>query len=157
MSGPCIASFITLIGTVSITEDGDGRITGVYLPNDNLPPMEEIETDTLREAASQINGYLSGKRRTFDLDIHTGAEGFRARVLEAIVDIPYGETRTYAEVAEMAGSPKAYRAVGTACSTNPLPIIIPCHRVVPSNGGIGQYTGGTSLKRRLLDHEVSDR
>lgn len=71
-------------------------------------------------------------------------------------DIPYGEVRTYAEVAEMAGHPNAYRAVGTACARNPLPLIIPCHRVVPSSGGIGSYAGGSSLKRRLLELENPD-
>lgn len=153
MSGPRILSCITLIGTVSITEDGEGNVTGVYLPNSNLPCMEEAETDVLLEAADQLNGYFSGKRRGFDLPLSYGGTEFRVAVLDALRDIPYGEVRTYAEVAEAVGSPRAYRAVGTACAENPLPIIIPCHRVVPSSGGVGSYAGGSAMKRRLLDFE----
>lgn len=156
MSEPHIFSCITLIGTVSITEDGEGNVTGVYLPNSNLPCMEEAETDVLLEAADQLNGYFSGKRREFDLPLSYGGSEFRVSVLDALREIPYGEIRTYAEIAEAVGSPKAYRAVGTACAENPIPIIIPCHRVVPSSGGIGNYTGGSSMKKRLLDFEGAD-
>lgn len=153
MCGPCITSFLTLIGTVSIAEDGNGRITDLFLPNSNLPAMEDRETDALGEAAKQVNEYLSGKRREFDLQLSYQETDFRTKVLEALMDIPYGETRTYSEIASAAGSPKAFRAVGTACAENPLPIIIPCHRVVPSSGGIGSYAGGTAMKQRLLDLE----
>lgn len=153
MKGPCIFSYLTLIGTVSIAEDGDGRIIGVFLPNSNLPAMDDRETDALSEACDQINEYLSGKRRTFDLELAYGGSDFRIAVMDAIGRIPFGETRTYAQLAEDAGSPKAFRAVGTVCSENPLPIIIPCHRVVPTSGGIGNYSGGSALKKKLLDHE----
>ena len=150
MRGPCC---ITLIGTVSITEDGEGNVTGVYLPNCNLPCMDEGETDVLLEAADQLNQYFSGKRREFDLPLSYDGSEFRMSVLDALRDIPYGETRTYAQIAEAVGSPRAYRAVGTACAENPIPIVIPCHRVVPSTGGVGSYAGGSSMKRRLLDFE----
>lgn len=153
MRGPCILSCITLIGTVSITEDGEGNITGVYLPNSNLPAMDEGETEVLLEAADQLTGYFSGKRRRFDLPLSYEGSEFRMSVLDALQDIPYGEVRTYAQVAEGIGSPRAYRAVGTACAENPIPIIIPCHRVVPSSGGIGNYTGGSAMKARLLEFE----
>ena len=153
MRGACIYSYLTLIGTVSITEDGDGNITGVYLPNDNLPSMDEFESDVISEAASQINEYLTGSRKEFDLPLSYDGTPFRKSVLEAVRDIPYGETRSYSEIADAIGSPKAFRSVGTACAENPLPIIIPCHRVLPSSGGIGSYAGGSSLKKRLLDHE----
>ncbi len=153
MRGPCIFSSLTLIGTVSIAENGDGQIIGLYLPNSNLPAMDDRETEALKEAARQVNEYLSGKRKEFDLRLSCGCTGFRASVLEALMQIPYGETRTYSEVAAMAGSPKACRAVGTACAENPLPLIVPCHRVVPSAGGIGSYAGGTAMKQRLLDLE----
>ena len=141
MRGPCILSCITLIGTVSITEDGD------------LPCMDEGETDVLLEAADQLNQYFSGKRREFDIPLSYDGSEFRMSVLDALRDIPYGETRTYAQIAEAVGSPRAYRAVGTACAENPIPIVIPCHRVVPSTGGVGSYAGGSSMKRRLLDFE----
>ncbi len=153
MAGACIHSFITLIGTVSVTEDGDGRIDGLYLPNCNLPSMDEDETEILAEAAGQINEYLAGKRRTFDLPLHYGGTEFKVAVLDELMRIPFGEVRTYTQVAEAIGSPRAYRAVGTACAQNPIPLIIPCHRVVPMTGGVGSYAGGSSLKRRLLEHE----
>lgn len=153
MGGPCIHSFISIIGSLSVTEDGEGRITGLYLPCQNLPAMDERETDALAEAAAQVNEYLSGRRRDFDVELSYGGTDFFRAVMDAMVRIPYGETRTYAEVAEAAGSPRAFRAVGSACAANPIPIIVPCHRVVPSSGGIGNYGGGTSMKRRLLEIE----
>ncbi|MBR6871558.1 MAG: methylated-DNA--[Candidatus Methanomethylophilaceae archaeon] len=150
-----IYSKITLIGTVSISEDGDGNLTGVYLPNVNLPQMDVSESQVISEAFDQVDEYLSGKRRKFDLPLDYGVTGFRRDVLEAIEKIPYGSTRTYKDIAEEIGSPKAYRAVGTACAANPLPIIIPCHRVVPSSGGYGNYVGGEVLKKKLIEHESS--
>ncbi len=151
----CIYSKITLIGTLSISEDGDGNLTGVYLPNTNLPQMDVSESQVLTEAFAQVDEYLSGKRRKFDLPLDYGVTGLRRSVLEELERIPYGETRTYKDVATSMGSPNSYRAVATACSTNPLPIIIPCHRVVPASGGVGSYIGGEALKKRLLDHEKS--
>ena len=156
MTGLYIHTFLTLIGSVSVAEDGSGRITALYLPNQNLEPMDENETSVLSEAAAQVNEYLSGRRRAFDLPLSIEGTDFFTDVLDAVNDIPYGEIRTYAEVADMAGHPNAYRAVGTACAKNPLPLIIPCHRVVPSSGGIGSYAGGSSLKRRLLELENPD-
>ena len=153
MRGPCIFSFITLIGTVSISEDGEGRITGVYLPNSNLPAMDDHETDALSEAAAQLEEYFSGKRREFDLELSYEGSGFRMAVLDSIRRIPYGEVRTYGDIAKDAGSPNAYRAVGTVCSENLIPIIIPCHRVVAAGGGIGGFGGGLDKKRILLRTE----
>ncbi len=153
MIGPCIHSFVSLLGNLSVTEDGCGNITSIILPNQNLPSMDERETPALSEAAAEINEFLSGRRRNFDLSLEYHGTEFFESVLEALSDIPYGEVRTYAQVAEGIDSPNAYRAVGTACARNPLPIIIPCHRVVPSSGGMGNYSGGASLKRRLLDFE----
>lgn len=150
-----IFSNVTLIGTVSISEDGDGNITGVFLPSSNLPSMEVFETDAIAEAFGQIHEYLCGERKMFDLPLDYGVEGFRRIVLEEVERIPYGEVRNYKHIAEAVGNPKAYRNVGMACAANPLPIIIPCHRVIPTSGGIGNYSGGASLKKRLLDHERS--
>ena len=83
-----------------------------------------------------------------------GLSEFTVEVLDAVSDIPYGETATYSEIAEAIDHPGAYRAVGTACGRNPVPIVIPCHRVVPSSGGNGSYAGGSALKKRLLDLEA---
>lgn len=156
MAGLYIHTFLTLIGSVSVAEDGTGRVTSLYLPNQNLEPMDENETSVLSEAARQVNEYLSGRRTAFDLPLSIEGTDFQMDVLEAVEDIPYGDVRTYAEISEESGHPGAYRAVGTACARNPLPLIIPCHRVVPSSGGIGNYAGGSSLKRRLLELENPD-
>lgn len=155
MTGPCMHSFLTIIGTLSVAEDGEGRIARVYLPTDNLDPMEQRETDVLAEAEAQIGEYLSGGRRSFDLPLLRTGTGFAMDVSDALLRIPYGETRTYGEVADMSGHPRASRAVGNACAANPLPIIVPCHRVVPASGGIGRYSGGAAIKRQLLDLERS--
>ncbi len=110
----------------------------------------------LEEAASQLDEYFAGRRRSFDvpLDLRL-AHGFRRAVLDHLRLITYGATESYAEVAAAAGSPKAVRAVGTACATNPLPLIVPCHRVVRSDGSIGQYLAGTEVKRALLTMEAA--
>ncbi len=106
-------------------------------------------------AARQIDDYLAGRRRAFDLPLDLRlARGFRSAVLAALRTVPYGATTTYAHLAAAAGSPAAVRAAGTACATNPLPIVVPCHRVVCSDGGVGRYLGGVELKRRLLTLEA---
>ena len=108
------------------------------------------------EAAKQFREYFLGKRKEFDLPLDCALfeeDSFRARALTALMDVGYGERISYGELAEMAGSPRAARAAGTACSTNPLAIIIPCHRVVPASGGIGSYGGGENLKKWLLELE----
>ncbi|TPW72962.1 methylated-DNA--[protein]-cysteine S-methyltransferase [Schumannella sp. 10F1B-5-1] len=105
-------------------------------------------------AAHQLDEYFAGRRRSFELplDLRLTA-GFRRAVVEHLPRIPFGSTESYAEVALATGSPKAVRAVGTACATNPLPIVVPCHRVVRADGTIGQYLGGTEAKTALLAFE----
>src|SRR6476659_2337373 len=101
--------------------------------------------------ASELDDYFAGRRHGFDvpLDLRL-ARGFRLTVLRHLREIPYGSTESYAEVAVASGSPKAVRAVGSACATNPLPIVVPCHRVVRSDGSLGGYLGGLPTKQRLL-------
>jgi len=106
-------------------------------------------------AARQLDGYFAGSRRTFDLPLDMRlATGFRRAVLVHLQSIAYGATETYSAVAAASGSPAAVRAVGTACARNPLPLVVPCHRVVRSDGTIGQYGGGTEMKRALLALEA---
>jgi methylated-DNA-[protein]-cysteine S-methyltransferase len=102
----------------------------------------------------QLDEYFAGRRTDFDLPLDRQlASGFRARVLHAIAAIPYGRTGTYRSIATAAGSPAAVRAAGTACATNPIPLLVPCHRVVRSDGTMGRYGGGVEAKRLLLEHE----
>ena len=103
----------------------------------------------------EIDEYFEGRRMVFEqpLDLQL-SRGFYRVVLDQLRRIDYGTTASYASVAASAGNAKAVRAVGTACATNPLPVVVPCHRVVRSNGGVGQYLGGTSAKRTLLDLEA---
>ena len=109
-------------------------------------------TDGVRR---QLDEYFDGSRRTFDVrySLELTRPGFRRTVQEHLPQIPYGQTTSYSSLAQISGSPKAVRAVGTACAHNPLPIVVPCHRVVRSDGSFGNYLGGAAAKRYLLSHE----
>lgn len=110
----------------------------------------------LQAAAEQIGEYFAGTRRSFDLPLDLRlAAGFRRSVVEHLSGIGYGSTATYAALAALAGSPGAVRAVGTACALNPLPVVVPCHRVVRSDGSTGGYRGGPAAKRLLLNLEAA--
>ena len=110
----------------------------------------------LDETARQMEQYLAGSGRAFEVPIDLRlARGFRRTVLHHLRSIPYGTTESYSEVAAASGSPAAVRAVGTACATNPLPLVVPCHRVVRSDGTFGQYLGGAEAKRALLALEAA--
>lgn len=147
-------TYATLFGKITINEDGEGNICGLYFPCSNLPIAEDKETEIIAEAISQVNEYFSGKRKKFELPLTCKGTEFQELVWSALSEIPYGETVTYGELAAKLGNPKSSRAVGTACAKNPLPIIVPCHRVVQSSGGIGSYAGGKKLKEDLLNLEV---
>jgi methylated-DNA-[protein]-cysteine S-methyltransferase len=103
----------------------------------------------------ELEQYFEGKRDHFDVPVDwtLTPQGFRNRALHAVARIPYGKTRTYGEIAKAAGNPRAFRAAGTACGRNAIPLIVPCHRVVQSGGGVGNYGGGPEMKRALLDLE----
>lgn len=110
----------------------------------------------LDPVARQLSEYFTGGRRAFDVPLDFRlSKGFRRAVLAHLPDIGYGRTESYAQVAAAAGSPKAVRAVGTACATNPLPVVVPCHRVVRSDGSFGGYVGGEDAKRTLLTLEAA--
>src|ERR671922_177210 len=109
----------------------------------------------LDEERRELEQYFDGRRRKFDVPVDWALypAGFRGRALRAVARIPYGKVKTYTEIAKAAGNPRAFRAAGTACGHNPIPLIVPCHRVVQSGGGIGNYGGGPEMKRALLDLE----
>lgn len=110
----------------------------------------------LDTARRELEEYFDGRRRRFDLPLDWRlTAGFRRRVLEATAKIPYGRTSTYAEMAALAGSARAHRAAGSALGSNPLPLVVPCHRVLRSGGSLGGFGGGLDAKRLLLDLEAS--
>ncbi|KAA0918212.1 methylated-DNA--[protein]-cysteine S-methyltransferase [Dietzia sp. ANT_WB102] len=112
------------------------------------------ESEVLNEAAAQIDQYLAGRRRDFDLPLDTRlARGFRGQVQQHLTNVTYGQTATYRQLATELERPGAVRAVGTACATNPLPLVWPCHRILRSDGGLGGYRGGLAAKQQLLEME----
>jgi methylated-DNA-[protein]-cysteine S-methyltransferase len=110
----------------------------------------------LDAAAQELEEYFAGRRQVFDLPLDLSlSSGFRLLVQQHLPSIGYGQTRSYRQVAEFVGSPRAVRAVGTACATNPLPVVVPCHRVRRSDGGPGRYVGGHAAKVTLLNLEAA--
>jgi O-6-methylguanine DNA methyltransferase len=109
----------------------------------------------LDKARSELDEYFCGQRREFTLDLDLRGSDFQVRVWRALLDIPYGQTRSYAELSRAIGRDGAFRAVGSANGANPIAIIVPCHRVIAADGTLGGYAGGLDLKRRLLALEKS--
>jgi methylated-DNA-[protein]-cysteine S-methyltransferase len=132
----------------------DGAVTEIRLHGrgTRLP-----ETPLEQQVAHELSQYLAGARSRFSFAVSPTGTPFERRCWNALVDIPYGETRTYGEIAKTVGNPKGARAVGSANHKNPIPIVIPCHRVVATGGGLGGYGGGLELKRRLLALEQTHR
>jgi len=110
-----------------------------------------------RKAIEELEAYSRGDRQTFTVPLDLRGSPFQVRVWQALRGIPFGETRSYADIARALGSPKAFRAVGMASRTNPVCIVVPCHRVIGSNGDLCGFGGGLMLKRQLLDHEQRQR
>ncbi len=119
-----------------------------------IPGLQlKISEPRSHPAGVQLLEYFEGKRFSFDLPLKIFPTSFQKSVWNVLSAIPYGQTLSYAQVAEKIQNPRAYRAVGTSCGANPLPIIIPCHRVLASDGSLGGYSGGLEIKRALLAHE----
>lgn len=145
-------TYNTIIGSLNITVD-DFYIRYISIgkyKNDNHILKE---TEIINNAFIQINEYLSGSRKNFSLNIKYEGTLFQQKVWQSLLNILYGNTISYKELAEKVLSPKAYRAAGSACGQNPLPIIVPCHRVIHSNGNISGYALGAEIKRFLLNLE----
>jgi len=144
------------IGEILIAGDDDGlRFIGFPEGKGRIEPQPGwTRADrSFADAAKQLREYFAGKRQAFDLRLAPTGTRFQRAVLEALQRIPYGETRSYADIAEAVGNPRAVRAVGAANGRNPLPIVIPCHRVIGSNGSLTGFGGGIETKRFLLDLE----
>ena len=149
--------FITVpspIGDLTLTGDGEA-LTGLYFSTGakarTADPVWLPDKGTLAGAVTQLRAYFAGELRMFDLPLRPRATPFQSRVLRALGEIPYGALRSYKDIAEAIGQPKAFRAVGTG--NNPIAIVIPCHRVVGSNGTLTGFGGGLAAKRFLLDLE----
>ena len=141
----------TNIGRIGIREDGE-YITNIYFGEQNLD-IEIKETDLIKKAYIQLDEYISGNRTEFDLPLKPKGTEFQSKVWLELTKIPYGETKSYKDIAIAVGNEKASRAVGMANNKNPIPIIIPCHRVIGSNKKLVGYAGGLDLKEKLLKIE----
>lgn len=142
----------TLIGKLLI-EDNNKAITKVYLIEEFDSNIITEETELIKEAIKQINEYFEGKRTVFNLPLALEGTDFQKKVWNELIKIPYGETRTYGEIAKYIGNEKASRAVGMANNKNPIIIMIPCHRVIGANGKLVGYLGGLHIKEKLLNIE----
>jgi methylated-DNA-[protein]-cysteine S-methyltransferase len=150
------------VGPITLVADGT-HLTGVHLTGDRYfnPAFEAWKhvpsAAVIRRAAKQLQEYFGGKRDLFAVDVSTGGTDFQRQVWQAVSAIPYGATRTYAQIAASIGRPKAVRAVGTAIGKNPACLVIPCHRVLASDGSLGGYVAGLERKQWLLAHEEKAR
>lgn len=143
----------TDVGRIGIAER-DGFIANVYFELDSLPEgLEERETVLIQKASQQLAEYLAGQRTSFDLPLAPEGTEFMQKVWSCLCEIPVGTTASYGEIAERMGHEKAYRAVGLANNRNPIPIFIPCHRVIGANGKLTGYRGGLPMKEQLLQLE----
>lgn len=142
-----------LVRVAYASEDHDAVLQALA---DRISPRVLNAPARLEAAAGELDEYFAGRRRSFDLPLDWRlSAGFRLSVLSHLGEIGYGQTASYATVAALAGNPKAVRAAATACATNPLPVIVPCHRVIYSDGRIGRYSGGPEAKRSLLTLEAA--
>ena len=146
----CLFFYDTELGRVSIGEK-KGAIVFLGLPGEEVPKDVPVcETELLRRASEQLREYLSCERRTFDLPLAPEGTAFQKAVWAELEKIPYGETRSYGQIAAQVGNAKACRAVGMANHRNPIPIFIPCHRVIGADGSLTGYGGGLDCKKVLL-------
>lgn len=151
----CAIFLSTPVGTVGIAENGRA-VTNLFFGGTAVPASYRLEeTPLLRRTADQLNEYFFGKRRSFDLPLEPEGTLFQRLVWHALLTIPYGETRTYRQIAEQIGRPAACRAVGAANGRNPISILIPCHRVIGTSGCLTGYAGGLAAKELLLRLEHS--
>jgi methylated-DNA-[protein]-cysteine S-methyltransferase len=153
------------VGTLLLAATPKGLVRVAYEVEDHdrvldtlsqrLSPRVLRAPNRLDVAARELDEYFGGRRRVFDLPLDLSlSKGFRQLVQQRLPEIGYGQTRTYGQVAQLVGNPKAARAVGTACATNPLPVVVPCHRVLPAGGTPGRYVGGPTAKVTLLHMEA---
>jgi len=147
-------TYETTYGIITIESDGRA-ITSIKRKSPTEPNGRKIANKLTDMAATQLDEYFKGKRKQFDLPLNLHGTSFQLSVWKALSDIPYSETRSYKDIATAIGNPKACRAVGLANNKNPVWIVVPCHRVIGSNGTLTGYGGGLEMKQRLLDLEAT--
>ena len=147
--------FDTALGSMALGLE-EGAVTRLWLPGRPTPRMASRETALLGRGREELLEYLAGERRSFDLPLAPRGTPFQLRVWRALGDIPWGQTRTYRDIALAVDCPRGFRAVGMANHHNPIPIFIPCHRVVGADGSLTGYAGGLELKKALLGLEGLD-
>jgi len=146
------------VGPVGIIEE-NGAVSGVFFREKKQVTVGDAaiaETPLIKKTASQLGEYFERRRKIFDLPLLLRGTEFQSAVRKALQTIPYGETRTYKDIAILAGNPKACRAAGMANHRNPIAIIVPCHRVIGSDGSLTGYAGGLEIKRYLLELEKNE-
>ena len=143
----------TPIGLLILREQ-DGAISAIGLARESDErPADSAETPVLEQAARELAEYFAGKRTEFTFPMRAQGTPFQTAVWDALLNIPYGETKTYGQIAAAVDNPKGSRAVGMACNRNPIMISVPCHRVVGAGGALTGYAGGLSVKEKLLELE----
>ena len=143
----------TWLGPLRIVIDGTGRLAEIRLPKD-AASLDAVECEErCAHVTQQLGEYFAGTRQRFDLDLCSQGTAFQMRVWGGLVSIPFGESISYQGLASRVGRPKAARAVGGATGRNPIPIVVPCHRVIGASGELGGYSGGAPMKRALLEFE----
>jgi len=144
----------TPVGKIGVCEE-NGVLTDLFFFGSEKAPENAklMETPLLKETFRQLTEYFNKKRKVFDVPLSLKGTEFQKRDWEELKKIPYGETRSYGEIAKALGIPKGARAVGLANNRNPVAIIVPCHRIVGSNGGLVGYAGGLEMKKKLLELE----
>lgn len=143
----------TDLGMIGIADDGEA-ITEVFFAHEKpLEDVQQKESRLIKQAAGQLIEYLQGQRREFNLPLRLMGTEMQQEVWQALLTIPYGQTRSYKQIAEQIRRPRAYRAVGMANNRNPVAIIVPCHRVIGSDGSLVGYGGGLHIKEHLLKLE----
>ena len=141
----------TELGLVRVAYESEDHDAVLQHLGERISPRILEAPARLDAVSSELDQYFAGRLRTFTAPLDRRlSSGFRRTVLEHLTDIAYGHTASYADVAELAGNPRAVRAVGTACATNPIPVVVPCHRVLRADGTLGGYLGGSDAKRALL-------
>lgn len=157
MTAPAFANCPSPIGPLVVVVAGDGRLSALWLPGSAPKLPAEAVADAARCAPvrRQLDEYFAGRRQVFDLALAPVGTPFQLAAWHALATIPFGSTVSYAEQARRLGRPTAVRAIGAANGRNPLPIVLPCHRVVGKDGTLVGFGGGLPAKRWLLDHEAA--